>query len=192
VKIGADNKKQVIWMSALLAIAIPFALYSFKDMLWGGGSTAVTTSAGHDAGAQKPGSAAISIDSDPRLRLDILDASRKIKYEPGRNIFEMQAAQIEPPIANVRQQTANVHYGPDLPPPPPPPPPIPLKFYGFASKPGETKKIFLQQQNGEHMFVATQGEVIDRRYKVIQIQANAVVMEDMLTNSRQPLPLTPR
>jgi hypothetical protein len=191
VKIGAENKKQVIWMTVLLAFAIPFTLYSFRDMLWSSGNPAAATPAAPSTGAQKAGSAVITVDSDPRLRLDILESSRKIKYEPGRNIFEMQTAPIEPAVASVRQPP-DVHYGPDLPPPPPPPPPIPLKFYGFASKPGETKKIFLQQQNGEHMFVAVQGEVIDRRYKVVQIQANSVVMEDMLTNNRQPIPLTPR
>jgi len=191
VKIGAENKKQLMWMTVLLVIAVPLSLYSFRNMFGDGGSHAVTTAAAPAAGAPKAGGT-ISVDSDPRLRTDILDQSRQVKLEPGRNIFDMQEQKIETTVASVRQ-APNYHYGPDPPPPPPPPPPIPLKFYGFASKPGETKKIFLQQQSGEQrMFVAVQGEVVDRRYKVIQIQANSVVMEDMLTNNRQPLPLTPR
>jgi hypothetical protein len=191
VKIGAENKKQLMWMTALLAIAVPLSLYSFRNMFGDGGSHSVTPAAAPSAGAPKAGGA-FSVDSDPRLRTDLLILSRQIKYQPGRNIFDMQEQKIEPAVASVRQ-TPNVPYGPNLPPPPPPPPPIPLKFYGFASKPGETKKIFLQQQSGEQrMFVAVQGEVVDRRYKVIQIQANSVVMEDMLTNNRQPIPLTPR
>ena len=190
MKIGAENKKQLMWMTVLLAIAVPLSLYSFRNILGDGGSHSVTTAAAPATGATKA-AGVIAVDSDPRLRTDILDRSRQVKLEPGRNIFDMQQQIIEPAVASVRQMP-NVHYGPDLPPPPPPPPPIPLTFYGFASKPGETKKIFLQQKNGEHMFVAVQGDVIDRRYKVIQIQANSVVMEDMLTNNRQPLPLTPR
>jgi len=193
VKIGAENKKKVIWMTVLLAIAVPLAVYNFKDLFAGGGSSAAASLPAPVTPSAKAGGAAISADSDPRLRLDILEASRKVKYEPGRNIFEMQELKIETPLTNARNAPPNVHYGPDPPPPPPPPPPIPLKFYGFANKPGDAKKVFLQQQSGDaRVFVAAQGDVIDRRYKVVQIQANAVVMEDMLTNNRQPIPLTPR
>lgn len=188
MKIGAENKKKVMWMVGLLAVAIPLAIYNFRDVFGGGSSAATAPAPG--AGPQKAGGTAVPADSDPRLRLDILEASRQIKYEPGRNIFEMQQVAIEAPKAPVRT-TTDAFIGPQLPPPPPPPPPIPLKFYGFANKSGDPKKVFLQQQNGEHVFVAAQGDVIDRRYKVIQIQANAVVMEDMLTNNRQPIPLTP-
>jgi hypothetical protein len=190
VKIGAENKKQLMWMTALLVIAVPLSLYSFRNMFGGGESHSATTAAAPATGAAKAGGT-LSVDSDPRLRTDILDRSRQIKYQPGRNIFDMQEQKIETAVASVRQ-APNYHYGPDPLPPPPPPPPIPLTFYGFVLKPGETKKVLLQQKSGERTFVAVQGDVIDRRYKVIQIQANAVVMEDMLTNNRQPIPLTPR
>src|SRR5262245_20610628 len=128
-------------MAVLLAIAIPLAIYNFKD-LFAGGSSAVTTAAAPSVAPPKAGGSAVSADSDPRLRLDILEASRRVKYEPGRNIFEMQELKIETPLTNARN-LPNVHYGPDLPPPPPPPPPIPLKFYGFANRSGDPKKVFL-------------------------------------------------
>jgi len=63
-----------------------------------------------------------------------------------------------------------------------------LKFYGFASKPGEPKRIFLSQ--GEDFFIATEGQVIDRRYKVLRISPLSVEIEDMLNNNRQSIPLT--
>ncbi len=71
----------------------------------------------------------------------------------------------------------------------PPPPPIPLKFYGFASSPGERKKIFLKQ--GEDVFVAGEGEIVNRRYKVIRISPTSVEIQD-LVNSGPPqnIPLT--
>jgi len=71
---------------------------------------------------------------------------------------------------------------------PPPPPPINLKFYGFASKPGEPKRIFLSQ--GEDVFIAREGDIIDRRYKVLHISPTQVEIEDVLNNNRQNIPLT--
>jgi hypothetical protein len=193
VKIGSENKKEVIAMVALLAIAIPLVLYNFGDMLWSrGGSPSAASNVAPSTAAQKPGATTMQADIDPRLHLDDLEASRKIKYEPGRNIFEMQQVIIEQPKDSVRTTANQLPIGPPAPPTPTPPPPIPLKFYGFANKSGDPKRVFLQQQGGDHVFVAAQGDVIDRRYKVVQIQATSVVMEDMLTNNRQPIPLTAR
>ena len=69
------------------------------------------------------------------------------------------------------------------PPPPPTAPPIPLKFFGFASKVGEPKKIFLEQ--GEDVWIAGEGEIVDRRYKVVRISNNAVEIQDVV-NSGPP------
>ena len=70
----------------------------------------------------------------------------------------------------------------------PPPPPITLKFFGFANRPGETKKVFLSQ--GEDVFIAAEGDIVDRRYRVLHISPTAVDVEDVLNNNRQSLPLT--
>jgi hypothetical protein len=53
-----------------------------------------------------------------------------------------------------------------------------LKFYGFANSPGEPKKVFLK--NGDDVFVAGEGEIVDRRYKVIRISASSVEIQDMV------------
>jgi hypothetical protein len=75
-------------------------------------------------------------------------------------------------------------------PAPPPPTPIPLKFFGFASKPGEQKKIFLSE--GEDVWVAGEGEIVDRRYKVIRIAPTAVEIQDVVNSGPpQSIPLTP-
>ena len=125
---------------------------------------------------------------DPRLRLDILAVSQNKKYEAGgRNIFRMEEVKpIEKTIANVRQP-----YGPEPPPTPtptPPPPPIPLKFYGFASKSNEPKRIFLADE-GE-VFVARQGDIVERKYKIVQINNTSVIIEDVLNSNRQTIQLT--
>jgi len=122
---------------------------------------------------------------DPTLRYDWLKASEDTKYEgTGRNIFLAQA-EIPQPIENGAADKKKEDQGPA---PPPPPPPINLKFFGFASKPGESKKIFLSE--GEDVFIAAEGEVVNRHYKVLRISPTSVEIEDVLNNNRQNIPLT--
>ena len=68
------------------------------------------------------------------------------------------------------------------------PPPITLKFFGFENEPGEPRKAFLSQ--GEDVFIAGEGEIVNRRYRVLRIGPNSVEMEDVLYNNRQNIPLT--
>lgn len=123
---------------------------------------------------------------DPMLKLDLLASSENMKYTGnGRNIFRAAEEEIPKPIAPaVKDQAKNDN----LPPPPPPPPPINLKFFGFASKPGEAKRIFLSK--GEDVFIAGEGDIVDRRYKVVQIGPASVTIQDVLTNNTQQIPLT--
>ena len=123
---------------------------------------------------------------DPALKEDLLARLRAVKYEgTERNIFQFFAPPIPipKPVAPVVKPE-----GPQPPPPPPPAPPIPLKFYGFASAPGETpRKAFLN--DGDEIFIAVEGEVVKRRYRVLKISANSIEMEDLQTNSKQRLAL---
>jgi hypothetical protein len=192
VKIGTENRKQLIALAVLMAIGIPLILYVTKGMFWGSNASAAPSVPALATKSRPSGGLPTQDTSDPRLRLDILEASRKVKYEAGgRNIFSMEEVKIEPPIGNGRPR---VEAGPPFwtPPPPPTPPPIPIKYYGFASKPGETKKVFLQQTGAEEVWVVRQGEIVARRYRLVQIAANSVTMEDVLTNNKQTIPLTVR
>jgi hypothetical protein len=123
---------------------------------------------------------------DPTLDLKLLSQSEEIKYAGnGRNIFVVGSVPIEPPKRNGTDQAAG---GIRQPPPIQPPPPITLKFFGFANRPGETKKVFLSQ--GEDVFIAAEGDIVDRRYRVLHISPTAVDVEDVINNNRQSLPLT--
>ena len=190
MKIGADNKKKVKWMAALLAVLLVVGVYNFRNFrdLFGGDSAAAPPSIS-SASPQKKAAIFQDPSQDPRLRLDILEASREVKYEPGRDIFHMHVP-IPTPVANGRATPPPI-MGPPAPPTPTPFPPIPLKYYGFASRPGEPKKVFLADEQGQRQFVVGQGDIVDRRYRLVQIQASQVLMEDMLTNHREAVPLTP-
>ncbi len=190
MKIGAENKNKVIAMAVLLAIALAVGIYNLRSAFAGSSASPPPLSPAASAMAKKTAAPGSMQDAshDPRLRLDILEASRRVKYEPGRDIFRMQAVAVPTPIAPPRPTPQ----GPPTPTPVPTPPPIPLKYYGFASKPGEPKKVFLMDESGVRVFVVGQGEIVDRRYRLVQIQANSVVMEDVLTSHRQPIQLSPR
>lgn len=125
---------------------------------------------------------------DPTLELDVLQRSEQAKYEgSGRNIFVNGPVSIPVPKRNgttdqqkmmAQQRAAQVYV----------PPPITLKFFGFANRPGEAKRVFLVQ--GEDVFIAGEGDIVNRRYRVLRISAASVDVEDVLTNNRQSIPLT--
>lgn len=127
---------------------------------------------------------------DPTLRLDLLAKLQEVKYEgTERNIFQFYTPPPPPPPAPEKPIfTVNLPAPPAPPTPPPPPPPIPLKFYGLASAPGVTpRRAFLQE--GDDIFIATEGELVKKRYKVIKINDTSIEMEDTQNSSKQRLPL---
>jgi len=194
VKLGIENRKQVIALAVLGGIALVMMGYEF----WPSSSTAapatVQTTATSTAARPVRRTASgkvmpvVAPRLDPTLDLKLLSQSEEIKYAGnGRNIFVAGSmAVIEPPKRPgvTDKKDAALHE----PPPIPPPPPITLKFFGFANRPGETKKVFLSQ--GEDIFIAGEGDIVDRRYRVLHISATAVDVEDMVNNNRQSLPLT--
>lgn len=123
---------------------------------------------------------------DPTLDLNLLTQSEEIKYGGnGRNIFvKGSVATIERPKRKGVTDVATIR----TPPPVPGPPPITLKFFGFANKPGEPKRAFLAQD--QDVFIAGEGDIVDRRYRVLRISPNSIEIEDVLNNNRQNIPLT--
>jgi len=177
-------------MIGLLAVAVLVVIY---DLAGSGTSSAAPPTATTTTAASKKTSQLQAEDNslDPRFRRDILAASQNKKYEEGRNIFRMEELKLETAIANPRGSRGPYTVEPPpTPTPTPPPPPIPLKFYGFANKPNEPKRVFLA--DADEVFVAKQGDIVERKYKVVQINNASVVIEDMLYNNRQNIQLTAR
>ncbi len=204
MQLGLENKKQTMWAAVLGVVALLAMGYAVSQFT--GSSTATANSelaapppaATHvSARAGAKGSKKPHVENlDPTLRLDLLAASEQTEYEgSGRNIFVSRADDvvIPPPGAPVRTDRPQ-NGGPAgsgsifVPPQPGAPPPIPLRFYGFATTVGE-KKIFLK--NGDDVFVAGEGEIVDRRYKVVHITPTSVSIQDMVySGPPQNIPLT--
>ena len=130
---------------------------------------------------------------DPTLRMAAMLVTESLVYSGGgRNIFSASSVPVEIPKPIVPVRTGKVPPpGPPPPPPgPPPPPPIDLKFFGTATDVSGARRAFLL--HGDDVFLASDGEVVQRRYKVITVSANSIVVEDMANNNRQTLPLLAR
>ena len=201
MKLGAENRTKAIVAIALMVIAAFMIVRTWS----GGGQPAAAATptpvqlegaaapapararrvarGGRGAARNEPSGSAVTL--DPRLRLDLLKLSEETEYKgAGRNIF-IAEAEIPKEIVSAIKPGPKI---PEPPPGPPPPPPINLKFVGFASGTGEPTKVFLTQ--GDDIFVAAEGEIVNRRYKVMRIHANSVEIEDVLSNNRQTIPLT--
>ena len=190
MQLGLENKKQMTWAIVLGAVALIVCAYELIPLIAGSSEPASSAQAASPLaprpatgktgakGSGKPGKQPVGENLDPTLRLDLLASSEKTQYEgAGRNIFVSQREEVDipKPVAPVNTDPGPPAY---VPPVVTPPPPIPLKFYGFANSPGEPKKVFLK--NGDDVFVAGEGEIVDRRYKVIRISATSVEIQDMV------------
>ena len=192
MKLGIENQKEVIALAVLGAIALVVLGYEFWPSSQAAAPVAAQTtsaSTGARPGVRRSASGkvlpVVAPRLDPTLDLALLSQSEEIKYAGnGRNIFVAGSLPIEKPKGNGTDKPTAVY----TPPPTPPPPPITLKFFGFANRPGETKKVFLSQN--EDVFIAAEGDIVDRRYRVLHISPNAVEVEDVINNNRQSLPLT--
>jgi hypothetical protein len=193
VKLGTENKTKTIAAVALGA----FAIFMLARAFTGGGETAAPPASTASAPAKTATASSTTVKHkpaaehgkpqpllaqtlDPTLRFDLLKSSEDVTYKgSGRDIFRSQAP--PPEIPKIVQAPVNTG-----PPPTPPPPPINLKLYGYAQrKNGEAKRIFLS--SGEDIFVAKEGDIVNRRYKILKINNNSVDVEDVLTNNRQTL-----
>jgi hypothetical protein len=193
---GGENRNKMLWAAGLGGVAVLALAYELIPMWSGSASTPVAASQPVVQSSSRPtvargGPAAAkrvrAENLDPTLRLDLLAASEQTKYAgSGRNIFVSQADPVIPKVNSspVTDETPGWKL-----PQQQPAPPIPLKFFGFASKPGEPKRIFLSQ--GEDVFIAGEGEIVNRRYKVVRISPASVEIQDVVgSGPPQSIPLT--
>lgn len=204
MKLGIENRKQVIWAAVLGVVALLIIGYWFIPS----SSTIASTTSGtteplalplsatrpvahHGSGSAAGKKVRPPQSLDPTLHLQQLASTEQIKYEgQGRNIFISQAEVVIPiPQAtgttDKGKQDASAIYKPPI---LPLQTPIPLKFFGFSNQPGAPKKVFLSK--GDDVWIAGEGEIVDRRYKVVRISPTSVDVQDVVgSGPPQSLPL---
>lgn len=209
LKTGSDDKKKVILVAVLGIVVLALVGWDLVRIFGSGtpppplppqiaNSTAqpapqaITSQPSAPAPQAAPEHAAQEVPGslaslDPTLHPEWMAAAESLKYEgTGRNIFSMSSApvQVEKPIAPIRPGAAHavqVAQGP------PPPPPIDLKFFGYESHPDGQRNAFLL--HGYDVFIASPGDVVDHRYKIVSIAPLSITVEDLPYNDTQTLPL---
>ena len=199
MKVGIEDKKKLAVLGGVGAMALGAGVYLYTQLsepspvpvaapvIVSTPAAPVVKGSSSGPGAKNVGTTSAQL--DPTLRMGPMLVTEALVYTGGgRNIFSASSVPIEipKPIATARPKP--------LPPPPPvipqgppPPPPIDLKFFGTATSKNGARQAFLL--HGEDVFVASPGDVVQRRYRVISIAANSIVVEDMTNNNRQTLPL---
>ncbi len=141
---------------------------------------------------------------DPTLGTQLIAKLQSVALTGGgRSLFAFGAAAVEVPKGPLIKVTPKPKatypfYGPvkpvekplvaEMKPPAPPPPPIPLKFYGFVlSKKDGGKRAFFME--GEEIYIASEGETMKKRFKLIKVGVNSAVVEDVPNKNQQTLPL---
>ncbi len=151
-----------------------------------------------------PGVAAQMLASTTSSLDPTLDESAMLRTESlvytgtGRNIFS--AASSPPPSAaallipkglpGARPGGVAAGAAKAVPAGPPPPPPIPLKFFGTAIRVTGKNQAFLL--DGQNVYLASEGDIVGRRYRVVHIGPTSIQVEDLLNNDTQTLPLQNR
>ena len=206
MRIGSENPKKTYLAVGLFVVAVIMVIRLISSETGGSNpapaattASAVTPEAARPArhntrrthGKGDKADAPVTPQLDPRLNLATLKEAEDTTYDGnGRNIFmETEEPKIEKPQGT---GLLDAKKNPSQPPQPvthtpPPPPPINLKFFGFASGP-DHKRVFLS--SGDEVLVASEGEIVQRRYKIVKINNNNIEVLDVLSNNKQMIPLT--
>jgi hypothetical protein len=209
-----NSKKNLIVYSVFGVLLAVFGVYAYNAFFAGGpapaapaapvvvqapaaakSTTMVQPAAGGTGLGAAPGIAATKMAStssslDPTLdETAMLRTERLVYAGTGRNIFSLIYVPPPPPItekAPPPRPIATVA-APTGPPPPPPPPPINLKFFGVAVRANGAQQAFLL--SGEDVYLASQNDIVARKYKIVTINATSIQVEDLTNHNTQTLPL---
>ena len=211
MKVGTEDKKKLIAAGVLGFFAIFAGVYLYSE-LFGGPTTppppapVVTTTAPVRSvaskntasappvagGAQKVGSTSGQL--DPTLHMEAMLVTESLLYSgTGRNIFAAGPAEDTTPVKMVKADFP-ARNGPQPPQPPRAPapsgpPPVNLKFFGTVTSANGLRRAFLL--NGDDVWLASVGDIVERRYRIVSITATSILVEDIPNSNKQTLPLVP-
>jgi len=202
MKTVANNRRQTMMAGALGVLALVACIYIYEELFADSSpapaapAAVVSTPAATGASQRGPAAKTVgtaSISLDPTLHMDAMLVSERVEYSgSGRNIFSPNSAPavvIQKPIAPARAQTAVA--APTAPPPvvpcPPNCQPIDLKYFGVETSANGKRQAFLLHDDS--VYLASAGDVVLRRYRVIAVEAKTIEVEDMQNHNKQTLPL---
>ncbi len=196
MNLGTEDKKKLGILAGVGVLALAAAFYMYSELsspdiprpAVATVTTAPVSRPARGREARTVGVAATHL--DPTLHMRPMLVTEALVYSgSGRNIFSANSAPVVPiprAIASARPKgpvvpayTAPV--GPPL------PPPIDLKFFGTATAANGVRRAFLLK--GEDVFLASDGDIVQRRYKIVNIAAKSIVVQDLSNNNTQTLPL---
>ena len=202
MSLPADDKKKLMIAAPVAVIALgvlgwellPFLSGPSQPTVRTGSSLTTSPRAGTVQGRAAEGGAAAKVvststDLDPTLHEEGMLAAESVVYMgTGRNIFATG------PVAIAPTQVA-VNKFPPRPTAPPPTlvssatpalPAINLRFFGTATQNGVRRALLL---SGDDVFLAGNGDIVQRRYRVVSIATNSILVEDLPNSNQQTLPL---
>jgi hypothetical protein len=200
LKLGTEDKKKVAIVAVLVVVLAVLAVRTIlqftgaPDNPAAAPAPAATTNAApayhaatHTA-ANGPNS--LGLDLDPSLHPELMAAAEGLVYAgSGRNIFSLTSVpDIEKPKAPARPSVATeeaAKAAATVPKGPPPPPPIELKYFGYTSTRRGLHKAYLLHD--DDIFVAVEGDVVNRRYKIGKITPTTVMVTDLPFSNTQTL-----
>lgn len=128
---------------------------------------------------------------DPTLHESAMLRTESLVYSgTGRNIFSTTyTAPVVIPknVPKARPSAAALAAAAAAAAAPPPPPPIDLKFFGDAVRTHGQRQAFLL--HGDDVYLASVGDIVARKYKIISIGTTNIQVEDLQDNNTQSLPL---
>jgi len=130
--------------------------------------------------------------ASPDVHLPMLEAERPRPVSGARNLFRFRPKPPPPPpptpVAPVERPPVTV--APPGPGGPPPPPPIVLKFIGTVEAPGRSAQKIAVLSDGRNVFHGREGDIIEGRFRILQIGAESIEMAYLDGRGRQTIRLT--
>ena len=197
MNLGTEDKKKLAILSVAGVGALGAIAYMYTQLFppdvppatsANVASTSTKTTQTSTTSGEKP-LATTAAALDPTLHMGPMLTTEALEYKgSGRNIFSSEAApaatSLPKPISSPRPTATQVAYtAPSV----PSLPPIDLKFFGTAAHGVQQPRAFLLR--GEDVFLASVGDIVQRRYKILAISANSITVQDLSNNNQQSLPL---
>ena len=121
------------------------------------------------------------------VRLELLRPAASGSPQAGRNLFRFRP---RPEPVVFRPPAPPVQVGPPVPPGPPPLPPIALRFIGLLEAPQSSGRIAILSDGRGNVFNVKEGDIIEGRYRLLQIGADSADLAYLDGRGRQTIRLS--